>query len=410
MSLQKRRVVVTGTGILSPIGHGPAACWQSLLQGQSGIDTIKSFDASEFPVQIAGECAWFELEKYLTPLAAKHLDKFSIYAIVAAEDAIVDSGIDLTKVDLHRFGVAVGSGIGGIATSTINSQKLLQGPRKVSPFFVPASIINIAAGHIAMRFGCQGPNFAVVTACTTGAHNIGHAARTIQYGDADCMLAGGSEMAVTELGIAGFAAMKALSKRNDDPTAASRPWDRDRDGFVLGAGAGVLLLEEYNHAKARGANILAELTGFAASGDAHHMTLPEPSGDGAYRSMQQALHDANLTADQLGYINAHATSTKSGDAIELLAIERLFQGATPAVSASKSMTGHLLGAAGAVEAIFTLMALKHQVAPPTINLEHPPSTNLNLVPNTAQDHKIQHAMSNSFGFGGTNSSLVFSSL
>ncbi len=407
--MSKRRVVVTGMGMLSPLAASVEGTWQRMLKGESGIAPIQGFDASTYTTRFAGEVTDFELEPYLTSKDARKMDTFIQYGIVAGHQAIDDSGLDLERVDMTRCGVAVGSGIGGLGMIEKNHIELLEkGVRRVSPFFVPGSIINMISGNLAIRLGFKGPNIAITTACTTGTHNIGYAARTIAYGDADVMLAGGAEQACTPLGISGFNACKALSTRNEDPQAASRPWDTGRDGFVLGDGAGVMVLEEYEHAKARGANILAELVGFGMSDDAYHMTLPPEQGEGAEAAMQGALRDAGVNGNQIDYVNAHGTSTPGGDVAEARGITRMLNGKDAAVSSTKSMIGHLLGAAGAVEAIFSVLAIRDQVAPPTINLQDPePEVSLNLVPNTPQEHNIEYAISNSFGFGGTNGSLLF---
>ena len=407
--MSKRRVVVTGMGMLSPLAASVEGTWQRMLKGESGIAPIQGFDASTYTTRFAGEVSDFELEPYLTSKDARKMDTFIQYGIVAGHQAIDDSGLDLERVDMTRCGVAVGSGIGGLGMIEKNHIELLEkGVRRVSPFFVPGSIINMISGNLAIRLGFKGPNIAITTACTTGTHNIGYAARTIAYGDADVMLAGGAEQACTPLGISGFNACKALSTRNEDPQAASRPWDTGRDGFVLGDGAGVMVLEEYEHAKARGANILAELVGFGMSDDAYHMTLPPEQGEGAEAAMQGALRDAGVNGNQVDYVNAHGTSTPGGDVAEARGITRMLDGKDAAVSSTKSMIGHLLGAAGAVEAIFSVLAIRDQVAPPTINLQDPePEVSLNLVPNTPQEHNIEYAISNSFGFGGTNGSLLF---
>ena len=407
--MSKRRVVVTGMGMLSPLAASVEGTWQRMLKGESGIAPIQGFDASTYTTRFAGEVTDFELEPYLTSKDARKMDTFIQYGIVAGHQAIDHSGLDLERVDMTRCGVAVGSGIGGLGMIEKNHIELLEkGVRRVSPFFVPGSIINMISGNLAIRLGFKGPNIAITTACTTGTHNIGYAARTIAYGDADVMLAGGAEQACTPLGISGFNACKALSTRNEDPQAASRPWDTGRDGFVLGDGAGVMVLEEYEHAKARGANILAELVGFGMSDDAYHMTLPPEQGEGAEAAMQGALRDAGVNGNQVDYVNAHGTSTPGGDVAEARSITRMLDGKDAAVSSTKSMIGHLLGAAGAVEAIFSVLAIRDQVAPPTINLQDPePEVSLNLVPNTPQEHNIEYAISNSFGFGGTNGSLLF---
>lgn len=407
--MAKRRVVVTGMGMLSPLAASVEGTWERMLRGESGIAEIQGFDASGFTTRFAGEVTDFTLEPYLTSKDARKMDTFIQYGIVAGHQAIEDSGLDLETTDMTRCGVAVGSGIGGLAMIEKNHIELLEkGVRRVSPFFVPGSIINMISGNLAIRLGFKGPNIAITTACTTGTHNIGYAARTIAYGDADVMLAGGAEQACTPLGISGFNACKALSTRNDDPQSASRPWDSGRDGFVLGDGAGVMVLEEYEHAKARGANILAELVGFGMSDDAYHMTLPPEQGEGAEAAMQGALRDAGIDGSAVDYVNAHGTSTPGGDVAEARGITRMLNGKDAPVSSTKSMIGHLLGAAGAVEAIFSVLAIRDQVAPPTINLNDPePEVTLNLVPHTPQEHKIDYAISNSFGFGGTNGSLLF---
>ena len=407
--MAKRRVVVTGMGMLSPLAASVEGTWERMLKGQSGIAEIQGFDASTYTTRFAGEVTDFSLEPYLTSKDARKMDTFIQYGLVAGHQAVENANLDMDRVDPTRCGVAVGSGIGGLAMIEKNHIELLEkGVRRVSPFFVPGSIINMISGNLAIRLGFKGPNIAITTACTTGTHNIGYAARTIAYGDADLMVAGGAEQACTPLGISGFNACKALSTRNDDPTGASRPWDMGRDGFVLGDGAGVMVLEEYEHAKARGADILAELVGFGMSDDAYHMTLPPEQGEGAEAAMQAALRDAGVDGTQVDYVNAHGTSTPGGDVAEARGITRMLNGKDAAVSSTKSMIGHLLGAAGAVEAIFSVLAIRDQVAPPTINLNDPdPEVTLNLVPHTPQEHKIEYAISNSFGFGGTNGSLLF---
>lgn len=407
--MSQRRVVVTGLGMLSPLGLTVAESWANILAGKSGIGPITSFDAASFPVQIAGELSGFNAEDYFPLKDIKKMDACLQYGIVSAIEAFNDSGIEVNDNNAGRIGVSIGSGIGGLTTME-NNIKLMQnvGPRKISPFFIPASIINMISGHVAIRYGLKGPNVALVSACTTGTHNIGYAARTIAYGDADVMLAGGAEKASCPIGVGGFAAARALSKNNAHPAEASRPWDKDRDGFVLGDGAGTLVLEEYEHAKARGAHIYAELVGFGMSADAYHMTLPD--GIGAYAAMENALHDAALNGDQIDYVNAHATSTVAGDRIESDAIKKIAgsNAKQVLVSSTKSMIGHLLGAAGAVEAIFSVLAIKDQVAPPTINLvSADEGCDLDYVPNEAKAAKIDNALSNSFGFGGTNGSLIF---
>lgn len=412
--MSKRRVVVTGMGIISPLGNSVAETWRNILAGKSGITTIDRFDVSQFATRIGGAIKNFDIADYMAAKEAKRFDPFIHYGVAAAEQALADSGIEVTDANAHRIGTAIGSGIGGIGL--IEHSRVVidkSGPRKLSPFTVPGAIINMVAGVLAIKHNLQGPSIAISTACTTGTHNIGMAARMIAYGDADAMLAGGAEMATTPVGIGGFAAARAMSTRNDDPQGASRPWDKQRDGFVLGDGAGMLMLEEYEFAKRRGAHIHAELLGFGMSCDAFHMTSPPEDGRGAQAAMQSALNDAALNADQIDYINAHGTSTQAGDVAESKAIEQLLGSAAAkvAVSSTKSMVGHLLGAAGAVEAIFSILALRDQVAPPTINLEEPDEgCNLNYVANISQPRKIACVLSNSFGFGGTNGSLLFGNL
>ncbi len=410
--MSRRRVVVTGLGCLSPLGHDVKSTWDGILAGKSGAALIENFDTEKFSTKFAAQVKDFDVANYINPKDAKKMDGFIQYGFAAAIEAIKDSGIAATEENAHRIGLALGAGIGGLDTIERNHAALLKaGPRRVSPFFVPAAIINMIAGYLSIDYGFKGPNIAITTACTTGTHNIGYAARTIAYGDADVMVAGGAEMASTQLGISGFGAARALSTRNDAPEQASRPWDKDRDGFVLGDGAGVLILEEYEHAKARGANIYAELTGFGMSGDAYHMTSPPEDGSGACASMRNAVTDAKLNAVNINYINAHGTSTPAGDIAETRAAKALYGADSDKIvmSSTKSMIGHLLGAAGAVEAIFTILAIRDQVAPPTINLENPSEgCDLDYVPNTAREMTINHALSNSFGFGGTNGTLVFS--
>jgi 3-oxoacyl-[acyl-carrier-protein] synthase II len=413
--LSKRRVVITGLGIVSPVGSTVESAWKNLLEGRSGIGPITRFDVSAFPVRFGGSVAGFEPEKYLSPKDLRKMDPFMHYGYAAAADALKDSGIVVTPENSPRIGVAMGAGIGGLDTIEENYRKYVetQSPKKISPFFVPGSIINMISGHVSINFKLTGPNIATVTACTTSTHAIGIAARLIQYGDADVMIAGGAEMATTPLGLGSFSQARALSTRNDDPQAASRPWDRDRDGFVLSDGAGAVLLEEYEHAKARGARIYAEFAGFGMSGDAFHITAPPEDGEGARLAMANALRDAQLNPDAVEYVNAHATSTDLGDRAETLAMKRCFGAVAQkvAVSSTKSMTGHLLGAAGAVEAIFSILAIRDQVAPPTINLDNPgEGCDLDYVPKTARPMKINVALSNSFGFGGTNGSLIFRKL
>jgi 3-oxoacyl-[acyl-carrier-protein] synthase II len=398
-------------GMLSPVGNTVQDAWDSILAGKSGAASIEHFDASQFSTRFSASIKGFDVAEYMNPKDARKMDLFIQYGMAAAAQAIKDSGLEVTDANATRIGCAVGSGIGGL-TLIENTHNILQksGPRRISPFFVPGSIINMISGNLAIKYGLKGPNIAITTACTTGTHNIGSAMRMIQYGDADVMLAGGAEMATTELGLGGFAAARALSTRNDDPQRASRPWDRDRDGFVLGDGAGVLVVEEYEHAKARGAHIYCELAGLGMSDDAHHMTAPPATGEGAANSMANAIRDAGLNADQVHYINAHGTSTPAGDLAETNAAKRVFGNAIDALrmSSTKSMTGHLLGAAGAVEAIFSILAIRDQVAPPTINLDNPSDEcDLNYVAHQPQPCVIDVAVSNSFGFGGTNGTLVF---
>lgn len=411
--MSKRRVVVTGLGIVSPVGSTLETAWGNIKAGKSGINTIgpEVFDASEFSVRIAGNVKGFKVDDYIKPKDQKKMDAFIHYGIGAGVDAIRDSGLEVTEANAERIGVLMGSGIGGLQTIERNYNAFLNGgARKISPFFVPASIINMVAGNLSIMFGLKGPNMSIVSACATATHSIGDAARMIVYGDADVMVAGGAEMGSTPLGIGGFAAARALSTRNDDPEAASRPWDVDRDGFVLGDGAGVLVLEEYEQAKARGARIYCELVGYGMSSDAYHMTSPSEGGEGAARCMRNALRDAGLNADQVDYINAHGTSTPAGDKAETFAVKLALgdHAYKTAVSSTKSMTGHLLGAAGGIEAVFSAMALYEQVLPPTINLDkQDPECDLDYVPNVARETKVEIAMSNSFGFGGTNGTLIF---
>ena len=408
--MSKRRVVITGMGIVSPVGNTVAEAWENILAGRGGIRTIDAFDVSTFSVRFGGTILGFDAAQYISAKDIKKMDPFIHYGIAAGCQAIVDSGLEVTEANAERIGVAIGSGIGGLYTIEKQHSALMEGgPRKISPFFVPASIINMISGNLSIMHGLKGPNIAIVTACTTGTHNIGEATRIIAYGDADVMVAGGAEMATTPLGLGGFAAARALSTRNDDPATASRPWDKDRDGFVLGDGAGVLVLEEYDHARARGAKIYAEVVGYGMSGDAHHMTQPSEGGEGAKRCMLNAMRDARVNSDQIQYINAHGTSTPAGDKAETMAVKTALGGyaKTVAMSSTKSMTGHLLGAAGGIEAVFTALAIRDQVAPPTINYTTPdPDCDLDYVPNTAREMKIDVALSNSFGFGGTNGSIV----
>ncbi len=412
--MSHRRVVVTGMGLVTPLGINLDDTWQGVLAGRSGVAAIEGFDTSAFTTRFGAQVKGFDVEAFMPKKDARKMDLFIQYGMAAAIQAIADSGIETTEENADRIGCALGSGIGGLPMIEKNHELLQKGgPRKISPFFVPGSIINMISGNLAIRFGFRGPNIAITTACTSGTHNIGYSARTIAYGDADVMVCGGAEAASTPLGLGGFAAARALSTRNDDPQAASRPWDKDRDGFVLGDGAGVLVLEEYEHAKARGANIYAELTGFGMSDDAYHMTLPPEDGRGAAAAMRNALRDAGLNADAISYINAHGTSTPAGDLAESRAVEAVMGAAANkvAVSSTKSMIGHLLGAAGAVEAVFCILAMRDQVAPPTINLDNPQEgCNLDYVPNEARQMKIEHTLSNSFGFGGTNGSLIFSKI
>ena len=406
-----RRVVVTGMGMLSPLGNTVDETWRGILAGSSGVAPIDSFDVSAYSTRFSASVKNFDVEQYLPIKDARKMDLFVQFGMAAGIQAMRDSGLVISEEMAPRIGSAIGSGIGGIGQIEKNAEIIkTSGPRKISPFFVPGSIINMISGNLSVMFNLQGPNLAVVTACTSGTHNIGLGAKLIAMGDADAMLVGGAEMATTPVGLGGFAAARALSTRNEDPKAASRPWDRDRDGFVLGDGAGVLMLEEYEMAKARGARIYAEVLGFGMSGDAYHMTLPPGDGRGAAAAMSNAIRDAGIALDRISYINAHGTSTSAGDLAESRAIETVFGSAARqvAVSSTKSMVGHLLGAAGAVEAIFSILALRDQVAPPTINLDHPEEgCNLNYVPNAAQERHIDCVLSNSFGFGGTNGSLLF---
>jgi 3-oxoacyl-[acyl-carrier-protein] synthase II len=406
--------VVTGLGIICPVGLSIAEAWDNIKAGKGGIRPITTFDVSEFPVRFGGTIEGFDVSEYVPKKDARKMDTFIHYGVAAGIQAIRDAGLEVTGQNAERIGVSIGSGIGGLLGIEKNYDAYKQGgPRKISPFFAPASITNMISGNLSIMYGFKGPNIAMVTACTTGTHSIGEAARIIAYGDADVMLAGGAEMASTPTGVGGFAAARALSTRNDDPQTASRPWDKDRDGFVLGDGAGVMLLEEYEHARARGARIYAEIAGYGMSGDAYHMTLPSENGEGAARCMRNALRDAGLNPDQVDYVNAHGTSTPVGDPAEVLAIKSALgeHAYETAVSSTKSMTGHLLGAAGGVEAVFTVLSIRDQVAPPTINQFTPdPECDLDFVPNEARSMKIDVAMSNSFGFGGTNGSLVFTKL
>ena len=408
----RRRVVVTGLGVVSPVGSTVASAWDSIVNGRSGIGPITKLDVSAFPVRIGGEVKDFDAEEYMGPKDVRKFDPFVPFGFASAVQAVRDSGIEVTDTNRARIGVAMGAGIGGLSTIEENTAKWLEArsPRRISPFFIPGSIINAAAGQVSIHYGLQGPNIALVTACTTSTHSIGIGARLIQYGDADIMVAGGAEMAFTPLGVGSFGQAKALSLRNDEPTRASRPWDKDRDGFVIAEGGGAVVLEEYEHAKARGAPIYAELIGFGMSGDAYHITAPPENGEGARLAMVAAVRDAGIAPDAVDYINAHATSTELGDRAETIAIKRAFgdHAYKVAVSSTKSMTGHLLGAAGVVEAIFSILAIRDSVLPPTINLETPdPECDLDYVPGAARQARVRVALSNSFGFGGTNGSLVF---
>lgn len=409
--MPRRRVVVTGLGLVTPVGNTVNESWANIVAGKSGIAAIEHFDVSGFNTRFGGAVKDFDIDPYLNPKDARKMDLFIQYGVAAGGQAFADAGLECNEENAARIGVAIGSGIGGLPMIERNHNALNKGgARRISPFFVPGSIINMISGNLAIQYGFRGPNIAITTACTTGTHNIGYSARTIAYGDADVMLCGGAEMATTPLGLGGFSAARALSTRNDDPAAASRPWDRDRDGFVLSDGAGVLVLEEYEHAKARGATIYAELKGFGMSDDAFHMTAPPEDGSGAALAMENAIRDAGIDASSIDYINAHGTSTPAGDLAESRAIESILGEATKqvAVSSTKSMIGHLLGAAGAVEAVFSILAIRDQVAPPTINLDNPQEgCNLDYVPHTAREMKIDTVLSNSFGFGGTNGSLIF---
>ena len=410
--MSKRRVVVTGLGIVSPVGNEVAPAWASILAGRSGIGPVKRIDTTNFPTHFGGEIRELDLQPYLSAKDARRMDAFMQYGVVAGIQAMRDSGFVVTEANSDRIGILMGSGMGGLESIEETYSKFLEthSPRKVSPFFIPGSIINLVSGHLSIEFNITGPNLAVATACTTSTHALGLAMRLIQYGEVDAMLAGGSEMATCVTGMSGFSQAKALSQRNDDPQGASRPWDKDRDGFVMGDGAGAMMLEEYESAKARGAKIYAEILGFGMSGDAFHVTAPPENGEGARKAMVRALADAEINPDQVQYINAHATSTELGDRAETTAIRRAFGAAADklAVSSTKSMTGHLLGAAGAVEAIFCVLALRDQVAPPTINLDQPgEGCDLDYVPKHARQMRLEYALSNSFGFGGTNGSLIF---
>jgi len=407
----ERRVVVTGLGLISPVGQDVATGWENILAGKSGIQPITHFDIEPFSVHFGGPIYGFDIEKYITKKESRKMDAFIHYGIAAGVQAIQDSGLEITDENRKRIGVAIGSGIGGITgIETSFGAYLKGGPRKISPFFVPANIINMVAGDLSIMYGLKGPNISIVSACSTGAHNIGDAMRMIQYGTVDAMVAGGAEMATSPTAIGGFAAARALSTRNDDPQGASRPWDRDRDGFVLSDGAGVVMLEELEHAKARGATIYAELAGNAMNSDAYHMTSPSPNGEGASDCMLLALEDAGVNPSDVAYVNAHGTSTPAGDVGETMAVKKAFgdHAYKLSVSSTKSMTGHMLGAAGGAEALFTVLAIRDQVMPPTINLDNPDEKcDLDYVPHTAREAKIDVAISNSFGFGGTNGTLVF---
>jgi 3-oxoacyl-[acyl-carrier-protein] synthase II len=406
--------VVTGLGIVSPVGLSIVDAWDNITSGRSGIRPITSFDVSDFSVRFGGTIEGFDVSEYVAKKDARKMDLFLHYGVAAGIQAFRDAGLVVSEQNAERIGVSIGSGIGGLLGIEKNYDAYKNGgPRKISPFFAPSSITNMISGNLSIMYGLKGPNIAMVTACTTGTHSIGEAARIIAYGDADVMLAGGAEMASTPTGLGGFAAARALSTRNDDPQTASRPWDKDRDGFVLGDGAGVMVLEEYSSARARGANIYAELAGYGMSGDAYHMTLPSENGEGAARCMRNALRDGGLNPERVDYVNAHGTSTPAGDIAEVCAIKTALgeHARQAAVSSTKSMTGHLLGAAGGVEAIFTVLAIRDQIAPPTINqFTADPECDLDFVPNEARSMKIDVAMSNSFGFGGTNGSLVFKKL
>ncbi len=408
--MSRRRVVITGLGIVCPTGNEVASAWQNVVAGRSGIDRITRFDASAFTAQIAGEVKGFDISPYLPAKEARHFDTFIHYGIAAGVQALRDSGLEVNDTNAERIGAVVSSGIGGLPLIEENhGDYVKRGPRRISPFFVPGSIINMVSGQLSIMLGLKGPTYGVVSACTTGTHSIGDAGRLIEYGDADIMLAGGTESTISPLGLGGFASMRALSTRNDDPATASRPFDKDRDGFVLGEGAGVLVLEEYEHARRRGARIYAELAGYGMSSDAFHMSAPSEDGEGPARGMRNALRNAGVNPDQVSYLNGHATSTPLGDIAETRSIRRAFGDAANGlvVNSTKSMTGHLLGAAGGIEAVFTALAVHHQISPPTINIfNQDPACDLDYCANTARDLKIEVAMSNSFGFGGTNGSLV----
>jgi 3-oxoacyl-[acyl-carrier-protein] synthase II len=417
--VESKRVVVTGMGLVTPLGVGVEHNWRRLIAGESGLGSVQSFDVSDLPAKVAGQIPLgcspgdFNPDDFVSVKDRRRMGDFIVYALAAADEAVKDAGWQTTdEEELERTGVMIGSGIGGLVGITEGAETLIQkGPGRISPFFIPANLINLASGHVSIRFGYKGPNHSAVTACSTGAHAIGDAARIIQWGDADVMIAGGTESAVSLIGMAGFAAARALSTNfNNEPTRASRPWDKDRDGFVMGEGAGVVVLEDYEHAKKRGAKIYAEIVGYGMSGDAYHITAPAPDGNGGFRAMRAALNRAGLTVDDIDYINAHGTSTPLGDEIELGAVKRLFGEAAYklSMSSTKSAIGHLLGAAGSVEAIYSILALRDQVVPPTLNLENPSEgCDIDLVPLRAKERKVRHALSNSFGFGGTNASLIF---
>jgi len=412
--MSKRRVVITGLGIVSPVGNTVDKAWENILNGQSGINVLTNLDTEGQSVKFGGSVKDFDISDYLKPKDAKKMDPFIHYGMAAGIQAIEDSGIEVTEQNAERIGVAIGAGVGGLGTIEATADLYREkGAKRISPFFVPSSIINMISGNLSIKYGLKGPNFAIVTACTTGTHNIGDASRLIEYGDADVMVAGGAEMSTTNCGLGGFAAARALSTRNEDPATASRPWDKDRDGFVLGDGAGVVVLEEYEHAKARGAKIYAEVSGYGMSGDAYHMTLPSKGGEGAARCMKNAMRNAAINTDQIDYINAHGTSTPAGDQAETDAAKLALgdHAYNLVMSSTKSMTGHLLGAAGGIEAIFTALAICDQVAPPTINIfNQDEGCDLDFAANEAREMKIEHAISNSFGFGGTNGSILLSKI
>ena len=414
MIRSQRRVVITGLGCISPVGNNIADAWSAITEGKSGIATVTKFDATPFSTHFAGEVKGFKVEDYMPAKEARHMDTFIHYGMAAGMQAMQDSGLVVSEANAERIGVIVGSGIGGLPMiEETHTEYLNRGPRRISPFFVPASIINMISGHLSIKYGLKGPNISIVTACTTGLHCIGEAGRMIEYGDADVMIAGGSESTISPLGLGGFASARALSSRNDDPATASRPWDKDRDGFVLGEGAGVMVLEEYEHAKARGAKIYAELLGFGMSADAYHMTAPLEDGDGARRCMLAALKNAGINADQVDYVNAHGTSTPLGDVAETIAIKRALgeHAKKVVVNSTKSMTGHLLGGAGGLESVFTVLATHHQISPPTINIfNQDPACDLDYCANAARQMPINIAVKNSFGFGGTNGTLVFAKI